>query len=96
MLTEAAYQAKLIKKLEIMFPGCYILKNDPALNQGLPDLLILIRDRWAQLEVKLSAQAPMQPNQEYYVNLFDNMSFASFIWPAIERDVLVELKRVLG
>ncbi len=96
MLTEAAYQAKLIKKLEIMFPGCYILKNDPALNQGLPDLLILIRDRWAQLEVKLSAQAPMQPNQEYYVNLFDNMSFASFIWPAIERDVLAELKRVLG
>ncbi len=96
MRSEAAYQAKLIKKLQAMFPGSYILKNDASETQGLPDLLILFRDRWAQLEVKLSEIAPVQPNQEYYINMFDGMSFASFISPESEKQVLDDLQRVLG
>ncbi len=84
MISEAAYQAKLIKKLKIMFPGSVIIKNDPAMNQGFPDILILIGNRWAQLEVKISANSPTQPNQKHYVDVFNEMSFASFIWPEIE------------
>ena len=30
-MSESAYQTKLIKKLERMFPGCIIMKNDSTM-----------------------------------------------------------------
>lgn len=95
MKLETAYQAKLIRKIELMFPGCIILKNDPTEVQGIPDLLILFIGTWAMLEVKLSEESPVQPNQEYYVDLFDGMSFAAFIYPENERQVLDDLQSAL-
>lgn len=92
-MTESAYQAKLIKKLHQMFRGCVILKNDTDYMQGIPDLLILFRDKWAMLEVKSRKGAKTQPNQEYYVELLDSMSFASFIYPENEEDVLYDLQQ---
>jgi hypothetical protein len=44
------------------------------------------------LEVKASADAPEQPNQEYYVNSLDAMSFAAFIYPENEEEVLDDLQ----
>lgn len=95
-MREAAYQARLITKLQSMFPGCFILKNDPAENQGIPDILILFGNHWAMLEVKTSACAPEQPNQDYFVDLFDGMSFAAFIHPQNEDLVLNDLQSTLG
>lgn len=93
-MREVAYQAKLVKKLQAMFPGCYILKNDPSENQGIPDLLILFGNRWAMLEVKMSMV--VRPNQEYLVESFNNMSFAAFIHPQNEEQVLHDLQSTLG
>lgn len=93
MPSEAVYQNRLIKKLERLFPGCFIMKNDPAENQGIPDLLILYRNMWAMLETKKSNCSSKQPNQDYYVNKFGEMSFASFICPENEIEVLDELRR---
>ena len=42
----------IIKKIKEMLPGCIVMKNDPNYIQGIPDLLILYRDRWAALECK--------------------------------------------
>jgi hypothetical protein len=94
-VTEKQYQAKLIKKLERMFPGIKILKQDPSYQQGILDLILLYRDRWASLEVKISADANVQPNQEYYVGTLNQMSFASFIYPEIEEEVLIALQQAL-
>ncbi len=96
MLNEAGYQAKLIKKLKQRFPGCRVVKNNPAHTQGIPDLLILIENQWAMLEIKVSETSPRQPNQEHYVQQFDNMGFASFISPESEDRVLDELAVALG
>lgn len=96
MKNEAAYQNRLIKKLKVIFPGCYVVKNDPTDTQGIPDLLILFKDRWAQLEVKLSDNSPIQPNQEYYIDMFAGMSFASFISPETEEQVLRDLQSTFG
>lgn len=96
MLTEATYQTKLIKKLKQRFPGCHVVKNNPAHTQGIPDLLILIENQWAMLEIKLSETSPRQPNQEHYVHQFDQMGFASFISPESEDRVLDELALALG
>lgn len=79
-----------------MFPGCVIMKNDPRYVQGIPDILILFNNKWAMLEVKLDGSANIQPNQEYYVNLFNDMSFASFINPENEEDILYALQLTFG
>ena len=92
---ERDFQAKLIKELKGMFKGCIIVKNDPNYIQGIPDLLILYNDRWAALEVKKSATAHHQPNQEYYVDLMDQMSFAAFIYPENKEEILYELQQAL-
>lgn len=95
-MKEAIYQRKLIRRLEQIFPGCQILKLDPSENQGHPDLLILFRDQWAMLEVKFEAGAHEQPNQAYWVQVFDEMSFASFIHPQNEEQVLSDLQYAFG
>lgn len=91
-MTEAQYQSKLIRKLEGLFPGCVVLKNDPQYQQGILDLTLLYLDKWAMLEVKMSPRSPRQPNQEHYVNRLDEMSFAAFIHPLNETEVLDALQ----
>jgi len=90
---EREYQAKLIKKLRREFPGVIILKNDSEYLPGVPDLLVLYGNRWAMLEVKVAPDASTRPNQEYYVDLFNEMSFGAFIHPFNEKEVLDELRR---
>jgi hypothetical protein len=89
---EREYQRALIKTLNEMFPGCLVLKNDSAYLQGIPDLSIFYRDKWAMLEVKASWDSPEQPNQAYYIEKLDEMSFAAFIYPENEREVLDALQ----
>lgn len=91
-MLESVYQAQLIKKLRRMFPGCVILKNDSEYMPGIPDLIILYGSAWAMLESKASADAAEQPNQAYYVQQLDDMSFAAFIHPDNEEDVLHALQ----
>lgn len=90
---ESDFQKKLRKKLERMFPGCIILKNDPNRRQGIPDLIILYGPYWAILEVKRSANAKPRPNQPYYVRVMNEMSFAAFIYPENEEEILRGLQR---
>lgn len=96
MKSEAAYQRKLIQKLQEIFPGCVVLKNDPSEQQGIPDLLILHGPYWAMLEVKLHANSRQRPNQDYHIQLLREMSFASFIYPENEDQVLYELQSTFG
>lgn len=91
-MLERDYQRQLITELKRRFPGCIVLKNDSGYLQGVPDLLILHHDKWAALEVKASYDSPEQANQHYYVDLMDNMSFAAFIYPENEEEVLNALQ----
>lgn len=86
---ESGFQDRLRDELKELFPGCMIFKMDQF--QGVPDLLILYGRKWASLECKKSANASRRPNQEYYVNLMDEMSFSSFIYPENKDAVLDEL-----
>ena len=92
-MTENRYQAGLIKKLEKMFPGCEILKNDSGYRQGILDLTILWGPFWGMLEVKASEKARERPNQGYFVKKLNEMSFASFIYPENEKEVLTALQK---
>lgn len=92
-MLENRFKTNLIKELEEMFPGCMVLHLDPTEFQGIPDLLILYEDKWAALEGKKSARASHRPNQDYYVDLMNRMSFASFIYPENKEEVLDELQQ---
>ena len=94
-MREGEYQTKLIKKLRKMFPDCIVLKNDSGYLQGIPDLVVFYQDRWAMLEVKTSSRAHIQPNQEHYVYILNEMSFAAFIYPENEEAILDELQFAL-
>lgn len=87
---EGKFQDKLRDELKEMFPGCFVTKMDS--KQGIPDLLILWNEHWALLECKRSKDAKHQPNQDYYVDKFNEMSFSSFIFPENKESVLNELQ----
>lgn len=91
-IREADYQRYVIKRLRDEFPGCFVLKNDSSSVQGIPDLLVLYRNAWAMLEIKVSQRSRIQPNQRYYIDLFDKMSFAAFLNPENEEEVFRDLQ----
>lgn len=93
MKKETKYQAGLITKLKKLFPGCVVIKTDPSQRQGIPDIVVLYKNRWAALEVKTAESSPVRPNQPYYVEQFGKMSYASFVYPENEERVLSELQQ---
>ena len=93
-MAENRFKTNLIKELKAMFPGCMVMHLDPNEIQGIPDLLILYKDRWAVLEGKDYANASHRPNQDYYVDLMNRMSFAAFIYPENKDCVLNELREM--
>lgn len=90
---ESEFQSRLKAKLHSMFDPCFVLKLDCNDIQGIPDLLILKDNKWAILECKRSKNASHRPNQDYYVNLLNSMSFSRFIFPENEEEVLNELQQ---
>ena len=92
---ESTYKTELCKRLRKRFPGSLVLRLDPSNQQGIPDILILFNDRWGTLEGKRDADAPTQPNQPYFVDLMNRMSFSAFIWPEVEEGVLDALEYAL-
>lgn len=91
-MKESDFQHDLISEIECMFPGCIVTKVEPYI-QGIPDLLILYGRHWAMLECKKSEDAHHQPNQDYYVDILNHMSYSSFIYPENKEEVLDELQQ---
>lgn len=88
---ESGFQDGLIALLKEMFPGAMVFKMEQI--QGIPDLLVLWKNKWASLECKKSKRAKKQPNQEYYVEKMNDMSFSRFISPENKEEVLRELQQ---
>lgn len=92
-MVESKFQSILIKELKERFKGCVVVKNDANYMQGIPDLTIYYGNRWAMLETKRSEDAPHRPNQDYYVSLFNSMSYAAFIFPENKEVILDEMEQ---
>lgn len=88
---ESKFQKELMDEIRYTYPGCVIIKNDSGYIQGFPDWTILYKDKWAILETKRCESAPKQPNQEYYVERLDCMSFSRFVYPENKDEVLYDL-----
>ena len=92
-MVESKFQSILIKELKERFKGCVVVKNDANYMQGIPDLTIYYGNRWAMLETKRSEDAPHRPNQDYYVSVFNSMSYAAFIFPENKEVILNEMEQ---
>lgn len=90
---ESKFQKELMDEIRTRYPGCVILKNDSSYIQGFPDWTILYKDKWAVLEAKRAKNAKKQPNQEYYVDQLNAMSYSSFVYPENKEVVLRELHK---
>lgn len=95
-MLENKFQSKLIKELKKEFPGCMVLKNDSSYIQGVPDLLVLYKDKWSALEVKKNSAAKHQPNQDYYVDKMNEMSHSAFIYPENKDEVMNDLRKTFN
>lgn len=91
-MKESDFQHDLIEELEDLFPGCIVTKIEPYI-QGIPDLLVLYKNKWAMLECKRSENATHRPNQDYYVDVLNGMSFSAFIYPENKEEVLYALEQ---
>ncbi len=92
-MVESKFQSDLIKEIKQRFPGCYVLKNDSSIIQGIPDLSIFYGQHWAMLECKKSATAKHRPNQDYHVEELNKMSFSAFIFPENKEEILDAMER---
>ena len=90
---ESDFQSHLIYKLKQTFKDCIVLKQDSSYIQGIPDLLVLYKDSWFSLECKRSEKASKRPNQEYWVNKMNEMSFSRFISPENEEEVFNDIQQ---
>ena len=92
-ILESEFQRNLVKELKERFKDCMIIRMDPRRKQGIPDILVLWQDCWAALELKRSKGARKRPNQDYYVERMNEMSYASFIYPENKEVVLNDIQR---
>jgi hypothetical protein len=92
-MLENKFKTNLVKEIKKMFPGCMVVHTDPNEIQGAPDLLVLYKNRWASLEGKKTANSSHRPNQEYYVDKMNEMSFSRFIYPENKEEVLDALQQ---
>jgi hypothetical protein len=93
---ERDFQAHVIERLnDLISPDGYVFPMDGNYRQGFPDILFLYKNTWGALECKRSSCEPNQPNQEYYVDHLNELSFAAFIYPGNEDEVFDDLQQTL-
>lgn len=91
-MLESRFQSEIRDEVKALFPEAIIFKTDANQIQGFPDILILYKKKWAVLECKRSSREKFRPNQEYYIDLCNSMSFARVIYPENKEEVLYELQ----
>lgn len=92
-MKESKFQSILKKEIKEKFPGCIVTKLDSGDIQGIPDLLVLYENKWATLENKKSSKSSHRPNQDYYVEKMNDMSFSRFVYPENKEEVMEDLKK---
>lgn len=97
IMLESRFQASLIKEIKSRFKGSVVLKNDPNYIQGIPDLVVFYKDKYAFLEVKKGKNASHRPNQDYYINKFHKQgAYSEFVFPENKEDVINGMARSFG
>ena len=93
---ESRFQHEVIRELEERLPGCVVMKNATGLKDGFPDISVYHGNHWAMLECKRSEGESHRPNQDWWVDHLNEMSFASFIYPENRQVVMQQVVNYLS
>ena len=91
-MLESKFKSQFLSEFKRLYPECVIIEPNANSQQGLPDTLILVGERWAALEFKRSSTASRRPNQEYFIKLFGTMSYSAFVCPENKEEVFHALQ----
>lgn len=95
-IRESKFERKVVNRLMRDYPGAYVIKTYPGfVPQGFPDRVFLYYDFWSAFDAKRSPNAPIQPNQPYYIDQLNQMSHAAFVNPENEEVYYNEIQRAL-
>lgn len=77
--------------------GCYVLviRPQPGIPDGCPDILFMLEGFWGAIEVKKSPTASYQPLQKETLEKLDAWSWARRVDPINWSEVRSELERML-
>lgn len=77
--------------------GCYVLviKPQPGIPDGCPDIIFMKEGFWGSIEVKDSPKAPYQPLQKETIKKHDDMSWSRRVDPTNWLETKVELEVML-
>lgn len=94
-MLESEFKRKFKNMLEQSYPGCVLVDINPEQFRSFPDLLFLYDKFWATFEMKRTVGSAVRPNQPYWVEKLDNMSFSRFVEPGTAKEVLDDLARAI-
>ena len=87
---ESKFQANLIQELKTRFPGSIVTKSDPGYIQGLPDLLILYKNKWGALECKKEGKHIIKLKRHHALNY----NCGQLLWSNIKNDNFSQLGKM--
>lgn len=96
---ESKFEQHVVKRIEKMYPGAMVLKVHPNYRPGFPDRIALYGDHYYVFETKREANAPFQPNQQYYIdsiNAMSRYSGSTVVHPGNEKEFFDEIQRAFG
>lgn len=95
MSTESKLQSNIRSYLR--GKGCYVLviKPQPGIPDGCPDIIFMLEGFWGSIEVKRSPSAGYEPLQELTIAKHNNWSWSRRVDPVSWIDVRQELEALL-
>lgn len=94
-MREIPFRESFLKRLEDRLGYLDLDIITPSSNtRSLPDRFVIGPKYWAALEFKRSHDANHQPNQDWYIQRFDEKGFAVFVKPENAEEVLNDLERL--
>lgn len=95
MSVESTLQTNIRKYLKSK--GCYVLviKPQPGIPDGTPDIIFMLEGFWGAIEVKTDELSKYQPLQKEILEVFDAWSWARRVDPSNWPSVMQELEHML-
>ena len=93
-MSEATFRTKFLKDVKDLSPDIIIEFADPQRRNGIPDVIIFYKKKFARIETKRSKNASKRLHQQYYIDYFNSQGiYASFLTPENKEEVFNALRR---
>lgn len=95
MSVESTLQSNIRKYLRSK--GCYVLviRPQPGIPEGCPDVLFMLEGFWGSIEVKAAPGSPYQPLQQETISKHDKWSWSRRVDPTNWNQIKAELEAIL-